>query len=204
MGWTFSTFLVLETLVAILLLPILLVTVCWLALRLIDDRGLYSISPFLELAIAAGGLIEAFVLRSTGLGSQLAPDQIFAANEVWSINLQGLYETSLAPAVLAALGSDALSVLIAGGPAAWPWIAAYGLALLPVAVVSGCAWRSPWAIVAAVLFLPISMTSAVIIHCLIMVTYWVVHWLNFWVLFVLVLLFQMRRHEGNDRHLLAP
>jgi len=71
MGWIFSTFLVLETLVAILLLPVLLAAVCWLALRLIDNRGLYSVSPFLELAIAAGGLIEAFVLRSTGLGSQL-------------------------------------------------------------------------------------------------------------------------------------
>jgi hypothetical protein len=204
MGWTFGIFLVLETLVAILLLPLLLVAVCWLALRLIDDRGLYTVSPFRELAIAAGGLIEAFVLRSTGLASQLAPDQIWVANDVWSINLQGLYETYLAPPVLAALGSDALSVLIARWPAAWPWTVAYGLALLPVVVVAGFAWRSPWAIAGAVLFLPISMTTAVVLHCLIMMTYWVVHWLNFWVLFVLVLLFQMRRHEGNDRNLLAP
>jgi hypothetical protein len=204
MGWIFSTFLVLETLVAILVLPVLLAAVCWLALRLIDNRGLYSVSPFLELAIAAGGLIEAFVLRSTGLGSQLAPDQIWAANDVWSINLQGLYETSLAPPVLAALGSGALSVLIASWPAASLWIMAYGLTLLPVVVVAGFAWRSPRALVAAVLFLPISMTSAVVLHCLIIMTYWVVHWLNFWALFVLVLLFQMRRHEGNDRNLLAP
>ena len=158
MGWIFSTFLVLETLVAILVLPVLLAAVCWLALRLIDNRGLYSVSPFLELAIAAGGLIEAFVLRSTGLGSQLAPDQIWAANDVWSINLQGLYETSLAPPVLAALGSGALSVLIASWPAASLWIMAYGLTLLPVVVVAGFAWRSPRALVAAVLFLPISMT----------------------------------------------
>ena len=202
-GWIFSTLLVLETLVAILLLPVLLAAVCWLALRLIDDRGLYSVSPFLELAIAAGGLIEAFVLRSTG------PDRSWHQIRSGPRTMSGasICRASTRPPSRRRCSLLSAAVLVRSDRKLARGMAldhGVRLALLPVVVVSGFAWRSPWAIVAAVLFLPISMTSAVVLHCLIIMTYWVVHWLNFWVLFVLVLLFQMRRHEGNDRHLLAP
>lgn len=204
MGWFASILAVTETLVAILLIPAGLVAVCALALRMVDDRGLYSIPPFLGLAIAGGGLIEAFLLRTTGLASQMTLSAIWAPQAAWDVNLRGLHETYLAPQVLTAQARDALHILLESWPAAWFWVTAYGLALLPVAVVAAFAWRSWRAILAATLFFPVSLTSAVVIHFLIIVTYWVIHWLNFWSLFILVLLFQMRRHEGNDRNLLSP
>ena len=204
MDWLSSMLVVLETVVAILVVPALLTAACWLGLRLVDDRGLYRVPPFLELAIVAGGLIEAFVLLSSGLTAQLALAEIWGPHGAWRVNLRGLYDGYVGLPVLAGLAGDTWSLIVTSWPAAWLWITAYVIAFLPVAVVAGFAWRSPLAVLAALLFVPISLTAAVVIHCLIMVTYWVVHWLNFWILFVLVLLFQMRRHEGNDRNLLSP
>lgn len=192
------------TLTAIVLPPLVLVGACSLGLRLLDDRGLYAVPPLLGLPIAAGGLLEGYLLTGTGLIDGLSPNGIWGADGPWRINLQGLYETYLAPWALADLARLAALDLRARWPAAWPWVAAYAAAFAPVAIIAGFAWRSWRAAPNAALFVPISLTSALIIHYLIIVAYWVVYWLNFWVFFVLVLLLEMRRREPRTRELLAP
>lgn len=192
------------TLAAIALPPLLLVGACSCCLRALDDRGLYAVPPLLGLPIAAGGLLEGCLLTGTGLAEGLAPGGVWGAGERWHINLQGLYATYLAPGALSELVLAAARDVRTTWPAARPWAVAYALTFAPIAIVAGCAWRSWRAVPIAALFLPISLTSALIVHHLVIITCWAVYWLNFWLFFVLVLLLEMRRREPRGGQLLAP
>lgn len=200
--WT-EVILLLATFAAIGLPPILLIGACALGIRVVDDRGFYAVPPLLWLPIAAGGLLEGYLLTRAGLPEGLSPIAIWSADGPWHTDLQGLYETYLAPRAILDRARLASAVTRATWPAAAPWAIAYALAFVPVAVAAGLTWRSWRAVAAAALFPPISLTSAVVVHNLIMITCWALHWLNFWVLFVLVLLLELRRQDPKSP-LLAP
>ena len=65
-----------------------------------------------------------------------------------------------------------------------------------IAGMSWLAWRSARTWRGVVLHLWFAWAVWLMLHHLVVLLYWTLHWLNFWIFFVLLAFVQMRRSEG--------
>lgn len=175
-------------------LPLGLLAVDRLLARRLDDRGSFRPMPLKLAPVAAGAALEFACLRASGLWGALDPLVVWSPDSVWGVGWNELVARYLAPEVLI----DSLADL---APRQDRQTAlALGVAVLGLAVASARAalvWRSREAWRGPVLFTVRTLTWAAILHAGLVLAFWTVHWLNFWLLFILLLFVELRRHESG-------
>jgi hypothetical protein len=168
--------------------------------RVLDDRGLYKVQPFPLLPIIAGLVLEWVLIRGSGLAPALELKHVWT-EPAWSTDLVTLANRELALPVLAEQARLTLAILL-GDPGREPVAAALLLgSTAAIAGMSLLAWRSARAWRGVFLHLWFAGAVWLMLHHLVVLIYWTLHWLNFWIFFVLLAFVQMRRSEGPaDKH----
>lgn len=183
------------TLLALVKLAVPPIAVLLLSQRLVprlDDRGLLKVLPFPILPTLAAVALEWVLIRSSGLAPALDLRLVWTEPR-WAVDLASLAERELAPAVLVERARLTLA-----GLRAEP--VALAVVTLTTAVMGGMgwlAWRSPRAWRGLFLHLWLAAAAWLLLHYLVVLVYWTLHWLNFWIFFVLLAFVQMRRGEGS-------
>ena len=165
-------------------------------LAAVDDRGLFQIEPFRSLPAIMGAVLAGLGFAANGWLGSLSPWALFDPGGPWHAPLADLRRTLLDPAAVGAFWLGAADI-ISGAPEAYaggliPLGAGTGLVVL----FAACAWRGPRALPAILAFLVASAAMGFLWHNFICLFYWTLHWLNFWLFGVLILLVQWRRKEG--------
>jgi hypothetical protein len=167
-------------------------------LRRLDDRGLFKVQPFPWMPLAAGAALEwALLTGPAGLATALDPRGVWT-NPAWAIDLATLYRRYLAPEALASAAADTIAALAAdpaGGLHALA-LAILAAATLATSCMAALAWRSAAAWRGVALQIWLTAAAWVVLHHAVVLTFWTLHWLNFWLFFVLLAFVQMRRREG--------
>lgn len=175
-------------------LPLGLLVAARLLTRRFDDQGLFRPPLFKLLPVLAGAALEFACLRATGLARALDPLGVWSPDSVWHVSWNELVGRYMAP-----------EVVFAGLAGMAPWrdrqtamaLACVALGLVATSVRAGLAWRSWRAWRGPVLYAARTLASAALLHAGLVLVFWTVHWLNFWLLFVLLLFVELRRGEGS-------
>jgi hypothetical protein len=167
-------------------------------LRRLDDRGLFKVQPFPWMPLTAGAALEwALLSRPSGLAAALDPRGIWT-DPAWAVDLATIYDRHLSPRALAGAAADTAAGLAAdptGGSHA-PVLAVLAAATLATSAMAALAWRSAAAWRGLALQLWLTAAAWLVLHHAVILAFWTLHWLNFWLFFVLLAFVQMRRKEG--------
>lgn len=159
-----------------------------------DDRGLFKVAPFNLLPFLSGAALEYGGLRAGGLLARFDPVAVWSAESGWHVSWNDLVARYLVPEVFLA---GLIAALRSPDPTTAAALAVAALGLLATSIMAGFAWRSPAAWRGPVLFALLTSAWAAVLHFLLVLTFWILHWLNFWLLFILLLFVELRRHEGD-------
>jgi len=184
-----SAQILLENVAICLLVPIALRQVQGAVVRRLDNRRMYHILFCRLLPIICGVLIALCMIVQTGTARS------FRVDTLWS--LTGPFHESR----LWVLIGDQIGTPWAGpgiGPVGPIVATAYALVAgltLVNAVIAMVGWRSLGALRGIAVHVISTLVTAVYVTFLLITVAWVVHWLNFWIFAVLMLLIEMRRRE---------
>lgn len=162
--------------------------------RRLDDRGLFRRLPFALLPALAGGALAFAGARGSGLAAALDPLAVWSPESAWRVSWNELVARHLSPEVL--IGGLTAAAPFRDRPTA---LALAGAALAAAAAGARAAflWRSRAAWRGAALFAARAAAWAATLHAAVVLAFWTVHWLNFWLLFILLLFVELRRREGE-------
>lgn len=179
----------------------------WVALRAtrflfarLDRRGLFKRQPNPWLPVVSALVLLWVQVRGSTLGQAMAPLGVWVA-DYWRVDLASLYARSLAPSAL-------LTELAGIAGELWhrPAEHAVAVGLLAAAaagatLIAVAACRSPEAWRGLFLHVWLSLMLWLLLYHFLLLAYWTVHWLNFWIFFILLLFVQMwRKEDGSAKH----
>lgn len=178
-------------------LPFGLVALARLLTRRLDQKGLFQPLAFGIVPLLAGAALEFACLRANGLLAALDPLAVWSPDSIWHVSWNVLVARYLAP-----------EILLAGLARAAPWqdwqiASAFGLVALGLAAASlraASTWRLRQAWRGPLLFTAWSSAWTAVLHGLLVLTFWTIHWLNFWLFFILLLFVELRRREGGSKY----
>ena len=163
----------------------------------IDNRGMFSIPFCRMLAVASGGLLAIATGVLAGLQTEISVANLWDSSGFWHggrflIILErytdDLWSLSHGPNAARHL----LFAQIVFASAAF--LAASNFA------IAAMGWRSPAAIRGLIAHLVISISVWLVLTIRALAAIWVLHWLNFWVLLILLVVLELRRREvGTTR-----
>jgi len=158
----------------------------------LDNRGMFSIPFCRALAVACGGVLA--IATGVLAGFQ---DEISAA-DLWGVS--GFWHSGRFLVILEAYAEGLMSFSSDPNPTGYLlfaqalFISAALLAMVNLAIaVTG--WRSPAALRGLIAHLVISMSVWFVTTIRVLAAIWVLHWLNFWVLLILLVVLELRRRE---------
>jgi len=158
----------------------------------IDNRGMFAI-PFCRiLAVACGGVLA--IATGVLAGFQI---EISAAN-LWGVS--GFWHSGRFLIILGEYAAGLWSLSSTSSPTGHLLVAQslFVSAALLAALNLGIAvmgWRSPAALRGLIAHLIISMSVWFVLTIRVLAAIWVLHWLNFWILLILLGVLELRRRE---------
>jgi hypothetical protein len=147
--------------------------------------------------VAATGLYVA-MLRSSGMLHQIELRRVWATDSIWHTDIGGLAARWLVPERLLEMVGSLGRVEITDDR-----IVGYALAVTATSIVvsagldrMGRHHASIRRFLTVVSLQVLACTFS--LHLLVTVAFWLVHWLNFWLLFIALLFVELRRREGSS------
>jgi hypothetical protein len=158
----------------------------------LDNRSMFSIPFCRSLAIACGGLLAIATALLAGIAGKLSPAALWDITGFWHegrfIDILAVFAGELSQPQQSSFGLKQVrltQILIA--------LAAALTAVNFVIAVLG--WRSAGALRGMIAHCLIAISMWIILTIGALAAFWVVHWLNFWVLLVVTIVVEMRRRE---------
>ena len=186
---------VLENLLVCVALPFVVQKGVFATTALLQDRPMFSIQICYVLAASSGIAIGLILMSNAGIINRITLSEIWKINGIW--HLPRAYEMIVGNIQLIA---DSLQGLHSSRLMSILW-AFVGAATLFNVVVAILGWRS----VAAVRGLAVHgllvlyyCAAAVFVTLLLL---WILHWLNFWIFLVLLVVIEVRRREESGARL---
>jgi hypothetical protein len=181
------------SLLKVVVVPFGLLTAARLLTHRLDDRGLFRPVPVGLVPVLAGAALGFACLRANGLSGALDPVGVWSPDSAWRVSWNELVARYLAP-----------EVLVAGLADVAPWrdrqaalaLGLVALGLTATSVRAVLVWRSREAWRGPALFAAGTVAWAAVLHAGLVLAFWTVHWLNFWLIFILLLFVELRRREG--------
>ena len=181
-----------ENLLLIVALPWLVGDAARNLVARIDNRGMFSIPFCRSLAVACGGVLAIATGVLAGLHDEISVASLWDLSGFWhggrflvileryagdlsSLSLESIAPKQLLFAQLLFVSAALLAVLN------------FGIAVM--------GWRSPAALRGLMAHLVITVSVWFVLTVRGLAAIWVLHWLNFWVLLILLIVLEMRRRE---------
>ena len=186
---------VLENLLVCVALPFVVRKGVFAAMGWLQDRPMFSIKFCYVLAASSGIAIGLTLMASAGIINRITLAEIWKVNGLW--HYPRAYETSVGNIHLIADSSSGLQSLRLM-PTLWAFVGATTLFNMVVAILG---WRSVAAMrgIAVHGLLVLYYCAAAVFVTLLLL--WIVHWLNFWIFLVLLVVIELRRREESGARL---
>lgn len=160
----------------------------------LDNRSMFSIPLCRSLAIACGGLLAIATALLAGIASKLSPAVLWDITGFWHegrfIDILAVFAGELSNPEQSTFGAKQVRLT--------QILIALAAALTTVNfVIAILGWRSAGAMRGMLAHCLIAISMWVILTICALATFWVVHWLNFWVLLVVTIVVEMRRREDG-------
>jgi hypothetical protein len=187
-----------ENLLLIVALPWLVNDTARDLVKRLDNRGMFSIPFCRSVAVACGGVLAIATGVLAGLQNEVS------VAKLWDIS--GFWHTGRFLVIVEKYGRDL-----------WWWppqlitprqlflaqilFASAGLLAFVNFAVAALGWRSPAALRGLMAHIVISMSVWLMLTVRVLAAIWILHWLNFWVLLILLIVLEMRRREESATRL---
>lgn len=191
-------------LLLIALVPAVLLAASYWILRRLDDRGMFEVPPFSWLPWAAGSILTFWMLCANEFMPALTTQGLWFS-DFWALPALDAYRLWLSPVALLNAWAQGIHEFwtITRAPTMGFWIF-LGL-VLTAFIVAFLAWRSKQAWRGIACFGWLLFVAATTLYMLVILTAWLVHWLNFWVLLIIfAVLYHLstRKTQGSSRQAL--
>ena len=181
-----------ENLLLIVALPWLVSDAARDLVARIDNRGMFSIPFCRSLAVACGGVLAIATGVLAGLQDEISVASLWDLSGFWHggrflVILERYADDlwSLSPGTIAP--NQLLFAQILFASAALVAVVNFGIAVM--------GWRSLAALRGLIAHLAISVSVWLVLTVRALAAIWVLHWLNFWVLLILLVVLELRRRE---------
>ena len=186
---------VLENLLVCVALPFVVQRGVFATTALLQDRPMFSIQICYVLAASSGIAIGLILMSNAGIINRITLSEIWKINGIW--HLPRAYEMIvgniqlIADSLHGVHSSRLMSIL-------WAFVGAATLFNVVVAILG---WRSVAAVrgIAVHGLLVLYYCAAAVFVTLLLL--WILHWLNFWIFLVLLVVIEVRRREESGARL---
>jgi hypothetical protein len=187
-----------ENLLLVVALPWLVNDAARDLLKRLDNRGMFSIPFCRSVAIACGGVLAIATGVLAGLQNEISVTKLWDISGFWHTGrflvIVEKYATDLwawRPGLIAPRQFFFAQILFASA----------GLLAFVNFTIAALGWRSPAMLRGMAAHIIMSISVWLILTIRILAAIWVLHWLNFWVLLILLIVLEMRRREESATRL---
>jgi len=174
-------------------IPIALIGIARFAVRNLAAPEYVQVPVLAKLTVTAGMMLGAALLSALARPELYAVEQVLKVDGPWDLSVAEFLSTRVNPFALN--GGELADSLSAEGPSSLPVVLLGGAATLAiVAIILGFAyWLPPQALIAAAVSIFSVVVVAYVLFYLVCGALWLANAFNFWVLLIILALYQGRR-----------